>query len=195
MPNKTQEFYNTHYQELITKYDNIELKELYSLFDKYIKSNDNVLDIGFGSGRDLRYIQSLGANGYGVDATQGFIDNIQKDQNFKDRVFYSKLPHLDIPLNIQFDVITAIAMIIHLTIDEIEASLIKIKKYLKPHGIIIISYSTGNRESDPRFFEKLEYVTIKELFEKQDFKEIEAISNQDKLNRGLIWYTSVFKDL
>jgi len=193
MSNRTQKYYKTHYQDFITRYDTIELKELYSLFDKYIKPNDNVLDIGFGSGRDLRYIQSLGANGYGVDATQGFIDNMQKDLNFKDRVFYSKLPHLDIPINIQFDTITAIAMIMHLTYQELEASLMRIKKYLKPHGIIIISYSTGNRTNDPRFFEKLEHNTIKGLFEKYSFKEIEAISNQDKFDRELVWSTAVFQ--
>jgi len=192
MPNQTQNFYNTHYQELITKYDNIQLKELYSLLDRYIKPNHNVLDIGFGSGRDLRYMQSLGANGYGVDATQGFVDNMKRDPHFKNRVFCSTLPNLNIPLNIQFDIITAIAMIMHLTIKELETSLIEIKKHLKPNGIIIISYSTGNRANDPRFFEKLEYQTIKKLFEKQDFKEIEVNSNCDKLNRDLVWVTCIY---
>ncbi|MEA2028605.1 MAG: class I SAM-dependent methyltransferase, partial [Campylobacterota bacterium] len=170
-----------------------QLTELYALLDKYIKSNQNVLDIGFGSGRDLRYIESLGANGYGVDATQGFVDNMLHDPNFKNRVFCIALPNLDIPLTIQFDVITAIAMIMHLTIEELEASLIEIKKYLKSNGIIIISYSTGNRTNDPRFFEKLEYSTIKKLFEKQNFKEIEVIRNYDKLDRDLVWVTGVFQ--
>jgi len=193
MPTQTKNFYNTHYQELITKYDNIELKELYSLLDRYIKPNHNVLDIGFGSGRDLRYIQSLRANGYGVDATQGFVDNMKRDPHFKNRVFCTALPNLNIPLNIQFDVVTAIAMIMHLTIKELEASIIEIKKYLKPNGVIIISYSTGNRANDPRFFEKLDYQIIKKLFEKHFFKEIEVISNHDKLDRDLVWVTYVFQ--
>jgi len=59
--NKTQKYYNQNYQELIERYDDANLTSLHKLFKKHIQKSHKVLDIGFGSGRDLRYMRGLGA--------------------------------------------------------------------------------------------------------------------------------------
>jgi tRNA G46 methylase TrmB len=57
--NKTQTYYNQNHQALIKTYNQAKLPHLHNLFKKHINPNHKVLDIGFGSGRDLKYIWVL----------------------------------------------------------------------------------------------------------------------------------------
>ncbi len=74
---KNSNFYSKNHISLIKQYNSIS-SPLKPLFDKYIQSNHKVLDIGFGSGRDLRYIKSLGIDCYGVDNCKEFVEIFRK---------------------------------------------------------------------------------------------------------------------
>ena len=56
---KTLDFYDDNAKKLIVTYDNAKVASLEKLFQKYITKGDTVLDIGFGSGRDLKTIQTI----------------------------------------------------------------------------------------------------------------------------------------
>jgi SAM-dependent methyltransferase len=120
----------------------VTLTPLNHLFKKYINSDSRVLEVGFGSGRDLRFTPSLGAECYGVDSTQGFVDAFALDNEFKNRLFCAKLPVLNLNFSFKFDVVVAIAVIMHLTLEEIELWVEDMKKYLKEGAKIVVSYST-----------------------------------------------------
>lgn len=188
--NKTLNYYQKNYQNLIKKYNSVELNALNQLFVKYIKNGYKVLDIGFGSGRDLQYIKTLGAECYGIDSCQKFIDNLLKDSFFIDKIFYGKLPLLNIKF--KFDVIILIAVIMHLTQDEIKIWLEDVKKYLSIGGTIIVSYSTTSREEDERFFEDLTNDILKKLFIESGFTLLEEICTVDGLNRKIEWRSEVY---
>jgi len=190
--NKTQTYYTQNHQALIKTYNQAKLPHLHNLFKKNIKPNQKLLEIGFGSGRDLKYIYSLGANCWGVDSTQGFIDELAKESEFRDRLFYGKLPILDIDFGVKFDVIVCIAVIMHLRVEEIKEWVKDIKNYLVDDGKIILSYSTTHRVGDDRFFEDLRGGVVEEIFLDSGFRLIEESNSFDGLNRGIEWKSEVY---
>jgi len=55
---KTVDYYNTNVTNLVARYDNADMSQLHQLLLKHIPKNSTVLDIGFGSGRDLDFLQN-----------------------------------------------------------------------------------------------------------------------------------------
>jgi len=104
LENKTQTYYKKNHKALIERYNLASLLQLNKLFKKHIQKSYRVLDIGFGSGRDLRYIRTLGAEYWGVDGTQGFVEALKQDSYFKERLFCVKLLILDLKTDVKFDV-------------------------------------------------------------------------------------------
>jgi len=190
----TQIYYRQNHLSLIKQYNSI-TSPIKDTLDRYIKPNHKVLDIGFGSGRDLKYIQKIGAECYGVDSTQEFIDELSKDSYFANRLFYTKLPNLQLDIDFKFDIVTLIAVIMHLNREEIAKSISNIKEYLTDNGLVIISYSTTPREDDERFFEDLRGEVINEMFLSEGFCLVEESRSLDSLGRGIEWRSGVFRKI
>jgi len=53
----TTEFYNTNALQLIDRYENADMSLLHQVFLQYLPTGSKVLDIGFGSGRDLEFLK------------------------------------------------------------------------------------------------------------------------------------------
>lgn len=192
MGNKTSNYYQKNYKTLIKRYNSVILSSLNQLFTQYIKKEDKVLDIGFGSGRDLRYIRTLGAECYGVDSCQGFIDNLAEDGSFKERLFCAKLPILGLDMGFKFDVVVSIAVIMHLSKDEIKVWIEDLKSYLSIGARVIVSYSTTARTNDERFFEDLGDGVVEQLFAECGFRLIEEVCSFDGLQRDIEWRSGVY---
>ena len=187
---KTNNFYSKNHISLIKQYDSI-CSPLKPLFDRYIQPNHKVLDIGFGSGRDLKYIKNLGASCYGVDNCKRFVDALKEDNYFRDRVFLGSLPYLKLDID-KFDTITIVAVLMHLSLEEIALSIQNLKKYLVDNGLIIVSYSITPRESDERFFEDLRGRVVEEIFLNCGFELVEENKSVDSLGRGIEWRSEVY---
>jgi 2-polyprenyl-3-methyl-5-hydroxy-6-metoxy-1,4-benzoquinol methylase len=194
----THNFYEKNSNILINKYDNADMNTLNSLFDKYLIDKSKVLDIGFGSARDLRYLYSKGHDIWGIDPTIKFVDNAKN--TFKDKsshFFTGSLPSLfnQKNFNEKFDAIICIAVLMHLNHNEYEVSIINIIKLLKPNSIILFSYSIGERKvNDEREFYEINTKLLFSLFEKYNLNLIDKSVNSDSLNRDeLTWETLVLK--
>ncbi len=191
--NKTQTYYNQNHKELIERYNSATLPQLNKLFKKHIQKSHKVLDIGFGSGRDLRFIHSLGAECWGVDATEAFVTQLQKEPYFRNRLCVAKLPLLELPYAIKFDVIVCIAVIMHLTKDELRVWVEDVKNYLATNGKIILSYSPKPRTNDERFFEDLSNGVVSEIFLDSGFKVVDEVLSFDELSRDIEWRSEVYQ--
>lgn len=194
--NSTIKFYDKHAEELINRYDNAKVEQLHTLFSKHIKKDDTVLDIGFGSGRDLKEIMKITSNVFGLDACDKFIKNAGNISTLKGRVAKSILPNIitdKFQVNItKFDVIVSIAVLMHLSIKEIEQTAEKMKSILRENGIVIISYSLERKSSDVRHFEPLSGETMIRIFGKIGFTKIDEFHNNDGMNRDIEWVTQVY---
>jgi cyclopropane fatty-acyl-phospholipid synthase-like methyltransferase len=194
--NKTINFYKNNAKELLTKYDNAQVKSLNKLFKKHISKDDKVLDLGFGSGRDLRMIQAISPNVFGLDACEEFVNHANK-ATLKGRVAKSILPNIAIdkikPSTNKFDVAISIAVLMHLSISDIGKTIQNIKELLSDKGIVIVSYSLKRKNLDERYFEDMEKEMMGKLFSQCSFIMIEEIENQDVMSREIVWVTQVFK--
>lgn len=191
-------FYSKNYDSLIKKYNSANMSTLYTLFDKYITKNANVLDIGFGSCRDLLYLDNLGCKVYGIDETKEFVENAQKVFPTKESNFYqASLPNLinNNFFNKKFDAIICIAVWMHLKYEEYEKSIKNIVTLLDTEATLVISYSKGIREiNDDRNFIEINEELLFRLLKKYNLKLIYKTHNEDSLSRNeLVWETIILK--
>jgi len=192
---ETINYYNQNYQEFLKRYDNANMEQLNSIFSKFIFKDSFVLELGFGSGRDLNYIKNITKNIYGIDGSFEFINNLKQNKFYEKRVLLSLLPKIDTSsFNInEFDIIISIAVFMHLQEDEIIETIKNIKNKLNPSGKIIISYSTKSRSNDTRAFYEVSKTKMTQLFNDENFKEIEFTITNDSLNRNIEWIIQVYE--
>lgn len=191
-------FYNQKSAQLIQKYDNANMSKLHNLLLKYIPQESTVLDIGFGSGRDLEFLHNNNYDIWGIDPSFKFVENAKKkfpdikNQFIKSGVPFEKKP---IKLNISFNAVISIAMWMHLQHNQYQSVVENIVSLTKNNLTIIISFSEGNRNHDERYFEdvNLEYIT--KLFANKGFHLVDTIKNDDSLDReSLTWITVIYQN-
>jgi 2-polyprenyl-3-methyl-5-hydroxy-6-metoxy-1,4-benzoquinol methylase len=198
MSSQTQQFYEKNSHDLIARYDSADMSELHQFLAKHIAPNSKIIDIGFGSGRDLGFLQSNGHDIYGIDPVEAFV--IQAQHRFTDIREHFKVGSFlssDIPsdwLN-SFDTVISIAVWMHLKTHERPKAIETIKALVKPNGTVVLSFSLGGRDSDDgRHFEPLELHEVINEFSDAGFSLIESVCTQDSLGRDSIeWATVVLK--
>lgn len=198
MKSSTHHFYEKNSHDLIERYDSADMSELHQLLAKRIRPNSKIIDIGFGSGRDLAYLQSNGHDIYGIDPVKAFV--IQAQHRFTDISEHFRVASFlssDIPSNWfnSFDVVISIAVWMHLKAHERSKAIQTIKALVKPNGIVVLSFSLGGRDSDDgRHFEPLELQEVNKEFNDAGFSVIESVCTQDSLGRDSVqWATVVLK--
>lgn len=194
---QTLSFYDDNSATLIERYDAADMSALHQLLDAQIPSTARVMDIGFGSGRDLYYLLHQGHDVWGVDGSERFVKSAQERfPNIKERFLQSALPTIKIPLYAigSFDVVLCIAVWMHLLKTDYEASVKSITALCKAQSRVIISFSKGERDSDDkRYFEEVDSDLLIGLFKDEGFDLKIQTSNDDGLERhSLTWDTLVF---
>jgi len=193
----TLSYYNKKSAQLIDRYDNAEMSLLNEVFLKHIPKNNRLLDIGFGSGRDLDFFNKRGHDIWGIDPTVNFVEYAKKRfPNQKSHFFRSNLPfNKDIFGETKFDAIICIAVLMHLKRKEYPEAVKSMINVSSPNSVIIISYSIGQRaEEDERYFEEVDLNHLSELFSSNGYILIDTVKSGDTLNRdSLTWITVVFK--
>lgn len=193
----TIDFYNSNSSQLIDRYDNADMSSLHQLFLTYIPYQSSVLDIGFGSGRDLQFLHDNNYDIWGIDPSSKFVKNAQ--QRFPDiqEHFIKATVSFDTvekKLNKKFDAVIAIAMWMHLKRDEYMAAVKTIISAAKSKATVIISFSEGNRADDERYFEEVDMEYITQIFAENGFELLKTIKNKDSLNRdSLTWITVIYR--
>lgn len=153
-----------------------------------IPRDGRILEIGSGSGRDPRYIRSLGYNIEPTDAVQSFVDRL-RSEDFPAR----RLNVLKQDLGIDYDMVFANAVLVHFTADETAALLDKIHVALNDDGIFAFRVKGGDGAgwSDvklgvPRFFQYWQKPELRRLVEQHGF-EIAAIGDGQSTRNTFNW--------
>jgi len=194
----TTTFYNFNANQLIDRYNNAEMTSLHKLFLKYLPKDSTVLDIGFGSGRDLQFLKDNDYTIWGIDPSEQFVQNTQnRFPDISNHFIQSAVPFSieNSPFPVKFDAIIAIAMWMHLKKNQYEDVIKSIVSVAKEKATIIISYSEGKRADDERYFEDVDLDCIIRIFQQYNFELVETITTEDSLNRDtLTWSTVILKN-
>ncbi|HNQ68811.1 MAG TPA: methyltransferase domain-containing protein [Bacteroidales bacterium] len=109
-----------------------------SLYFQHLQKG-KVLDVGFGSGRDLNILYNQGYDTYGVDASSGFVKYAgEKFPHLKDKISVDSLPSLT-NVSSKFESIICTAVLMHLSNDEIFNSIFRFRELLEDNGKLLLS--------------------------------------------------------
>lgn len=140
---KTKEYYENHSKEFIDNTYKCDMSMMYQLFEsKLNKKNATILDLGFGSGRDIEYFFSKGYEVYGVDPVEKFCKFIEEKgfnniycQSANEMTFHDK-----------FDGIWACASLLHVHKNNLNEAFNKCSIALKKDGVMYCSFKYGDFE-------------------------------------------------
>ncbi len=172
------------------------MQPLHALFMEYFPKNAKVLNIGFGSGRDLAFLKRESFEVWGVDATEAFVLHVkQRFPEIAGHFHADRLPFSSFSMPSHFDAVTAIALWMHLDSAEYAASVRDIALTCKHEAVVIISFSPGSRPiDDERTFHEVDTPLLKRLFESYGFNLVHSESHADALTRKTLqWQTCVFR--
>ncbi len=110
---------------------------------KYIPIyNANVLDIGCGNGKMLKYLQEkANANIYGFDYSENAINNANKFNLRNSEFNIGVIGEIEYPEN-KFDVIISMDTIYFAK--DIKSFVSQVKSWLKPNGVFFVAYQEGD---------------------------------------------------
>ena len=189
---KTINYYENNFKNLIERYEKADLSFIQNLLLENTKKNDFILELGFGSGRELNFLFNQGfKNIYGIDASKNFV-NFVKNRFKIDNFRYSILP--DINIKGEFDFIYSIAVFMHLPYEIYEETINNISNKLKKGGKLLISFSLEKREDKERDFYKVDEKLLEKLLNNnQIYKEKEIITT-DTLGRNIKWKNIIYRN-
>lgn len=172
---------NDYYEENAAKYIkstiSSDMSSLYSLFEKYIPRIGTILDLGFGSGRDLLYFRKQGYETYGVDPSLSFCKHL----NELGFAHIYNLRAQDINFQEMFDGIWACASLLHVPSNELNSVFKKCSKALRNGGVIYISFKYGKFEGerDGRFYLDLNEDGLRNYLENTSLTLKEVMISED----------------
>jgi len=158
---KTIEYYNTHAEEFISDTLEADMSELCGLFMNYLPERPRILDLGCGSGRDSRFFLSRGCTVVPVDASEemcrlaGVLTGLEVRKLRFDELDYES----------EFDGVWACASLLHAEKDRLPGIFSKIRRALKPHGLLFMSFKcgSGERERNGRYYTDLTQADVYSL--------------------------------
>ena len=183
---KTKQYYSTNYKEYISSTQNVDMTEHYSRFLPYLLQGAKILDIGFGSGRDMLYFVSKGYNVFGVDNVSEFVDNATENGLNVRLCDFHNLPYAEM-----FDGIWACASLLHS--NDLPLAFDNLYKALKVGGYIYLSMKYGNSTSieNGRFYQYINEEKLKELCKNSNLSIVEIYNSEDLLKRNNGWINAV----
>lgn len=188
---KTLTFYKNNATSYIKESFEFDMSVFHSYLEKTISHLDEyspmILDVGFGSGRDMLYLKNNNHCVVGIDSCQEFIDNGIKEGL---EVYQGTLPDMSaIPKEYIFDLIYSVGLIFHLNKEDRLELFSNIKRHLSTGGMLVLSYNTLERSSDTdrEFFTVTEEMINEEVGLTLVEKEIMIDAK-----RGFEWVTSTY---
>jgi ubiquinone/menaquinone biosynthesis C-methylase UbiE len=178
---KTAEFYDKNIDEFIEKTKDNQKLDTLNKFIESLPKGSRVLDLGCAWGRESRYLSEKGFDVIGVDISPKMI---VKAKHAVKGVGFKVMNATELEFeDASFDGVWAIAVLVHLSKKDVKRSLGKIKRILKPGGVLHASFKEGSGEgfiSDKRFEGKRRFYSyfseeeITELVESLGFNVLEV---------------------
>lgn len=150
---KGMDYYDNHYAAFIARTQDIDMEPFYIPFQNRLTPGSRILDIGCGSGRDLKYFKQAGYEPIGLEPSSKLSDHARQYANCE--VLQTTIQ--DFETVEKYDGIWASASLLHLTPDELTLTLEKLATLMFDHSICYCSFKYGEGElrRDGRYYNDL----------------------------------------
>ncbi len=179
---KTKQYYSSNHKTYIESTVNADMVDHYEHFCKYIEKGAKILDVGFGSGRDMLYFKNKGYTVFGIDNVEEFVNHARNlGLNVSNEDFHN------LQYKNEFDGIWACASLLHS--DNLLLAFKNLFNAVKNNGYIFISmkYGKGTAMKNGRFYQYVDEETIENICNKIGLQIIELYKSQDNLKREQSW--------
>ena len=181
-------YYDKNATEYIDKTIDCDMRAQYDLLLEFAKPG-TLLDVGFGSARDMLYFKSIGFDVFGIDPTKAFCDHAKR-LGFK--VEQSTIE--EYRTNNKFDVIWACASLLHCK--DLRKSLNNCYYLLNSCGILYVSLKLGNSEEivGGRYFHYISQFEFNRFVKLLGLEVLKETVTQDSLSdRNIQWLNCVLR--
>lgn len=185
------DYYKNNAIEYINKTKSVDMSESYEFFLNYVKTKGKLLDVGFGSGRDMLYFKSKGFEVEGIDPQPEFCDKAKK---LGLNVYCDDI--LDCWNRYEeYDYIWASASLLHVSREMLNQAFGYCSNMLKKEGIMYCSFKYGNFEVvvDDRYYIYLDENTINDYLTNTNLKVLDIKMTNDNLNRNNKWLNVILQ--
>ena len=152
MPDKcdTTRYYEDNSMVFFEETVGADVTPLYERFLKYVPEGGKILDLGCGSGRDVKAFQERGYVADGVDRSEELCKLASEYTGVKIR----QMDFAQLDAVAEYDAIWACASLLHVPCEELPKIIGLMRRALKPSGVMYMSYKYGDYEGDRdgRFF-------------------------------------------
>ena len=177
-------YYSEHASEYIASTIATDMSYAYAMFEPLLPKGGSILDVGFGSGRDMLHFQSKGFDVHGIDLEPKFVEHAQSlglNVEIGDVLRYSS--------DKKYDGIWACASLLHLPLKDVRPAIDHLLSFLHEDGVLFISMKEGS-------FEGIDDRGRPMLMVNEDiFKGYHVISLKKTLEagRGLTWINVILR--
>ncbi|MCB1144911.1 MAG: methyltransferase domain-containing protein [Leptospiraceae bacterium] len=203
MDRQTIDYYNQNAEVLYHTYQSVQEGGVQNYFQEaFPDAKSKILDIGSGSGRDLKKLLELGYDAYGIDGSEELIRQAkEKNPILLDRIVHSYFPLKENIFSNKFDGILFAAILMHIPRESLFDSVYSLKALLKEGGKVLLSIPevyhlpiNDDRDENGRLFLLHEIDYLELLFERVGFRSLRKWKNEDSLGRsGTSWVTILFE--
>ena len=195
-------FYSNNASAVAARYESV-VNSLSHHFSTAFHPKSKLLDIGFGSGRDLAVLVKSGHDCYGIDPTAELIDvACELHPELQGKLIQGALPDLDPPFGGQFDGVLCSAVLMHLPVDQLGIAAAAIARCLRVGGRLLYSVPSkrldvveDDRDVNGRLFIPDLNDRIQDLLKGQGFTPISSWTNADSMGRDAVEWKSVLMEL
>ena len=198
-------YYNDNARAFIKQTFSLDMQLLYEPFIASLpattQSQQRILDVGCGSGRDSLYFSELGLDVTAIDASAVFIDIARKNPNQHD-IEWHQLTFKEIHYKNwqeRFTGIWACASLLHMSYKELPVLIDNLIDMLSSDGVFYASFKYGNSErlADKRFFcdvNEERWQAIKQKLN-HDVNHVIWLTKDQRIDKNEKWFNILIKRL
>lgn len=178
--------------ELAERYDALPAGAVFGAVRHLFPDGGMALDVGAGSGRDARWLTSLGFEVVGVEPAAGFRSRAEGAGRSEVRWLDDRLPALDRVhrLALSFDLVTLSAVWQHVAPPDRPRAFRKLATLLKPGGILAMTLRSGPAPAD-RPMHQTSAAEVESLARAHGMEVLKIAAADDLQHRGEVSWTSV----
>ena len=146
---KTIDYYDLNADDYYNETINLDMSIQYSMFERRLYAGAHILDLGCGSGRDVKYFLEQGYEVTAIDGSEKLCEKASAITGLKIKnILFQDIDEVNM-----YDGVWACASLLHVEPDEFPGVLKKVTASLKDGGILYLSFKYGDfsGERDGRF--------------------------------------------